>query len=93
MKTTIIADPTRKRYYSKKLKSDGYISSTELGGMHYTQVDALGIDSRKLDDAKKLKQIFENGDTNISCVCLDYGGTTKKYWYKIEDLKKLYPLI
>ena len=83
------ADLTKKREYSKEMKLDGFISSVELSGMHFTQIDALGIDSRKLDNSKILKQKFES-DNNLRCICLDYGGRTKKYWYKVDDLRKLY---
>jgi len=83
------ADFSKKRLYAKELKLDGFISATELSGMHFSQIDALGIDSRKLDNSKILKQKFD-ADNNLHCICLDYGGTTKKYWYKINDLCKLY---
>ena len=82
------ADYTKKREYSKEMKLDGFISSTELSGMHFTQIDSLGIDTRKLDNPKILKQKFDS-DNNLRCICLDYG-TVKKYWYKIDDLRKLY---
>ena len=49
------ADWTKKKEYSKEMKLDGFISSVELSGMHFTQIDALGIDSRKLDNSKILK--------------------------------------
>ena len=83
------ADWTKKKEYSKEMKLNGFISSVELSGMHFTLIDALGIDSRKLDNSKILKQKFES-DNNLRCICLDYGGRTKKYWYKVDDLRKLY---
>lgn len=85
------ADYTKKKQYSKEMKLDGFISSVELSAMHFTQIDSLGIDSRKLDNPKILKQKFE-ADNNLRCICLYYGGITKKYWYKITDLQKIYPL-
>ena len=86
------ADWTKKIGYSKEMKLDGYISSVELSRMHFTQIDALGIDSRKLDNPKILKQKFE-ADNNLRCICLYYGGRTKKYWYKVDDLRKLYFIV
>ncbi len=82
------AEWQKKRQYAKEMKLDGFISAVELSGMHFSQIDSLGVDSRKLDNAKLLKKKFEF-DKNVMAICLDYGGT-KKYWYKIDDLKKIY---
>lgn len=78
-----------KKKIAKEMHLDGYISSTALSGMHYTQIDALGIDSKKLDSPKLLKKKFEE-DNNLRCICLDYGRYNKKYWYSIADLRKIY---
>jgi hypothetical protein len=71
---------TEKRKVAKQLNRDGYISSVELSKMDFNELDSIGIDSKKFDKAEIIKQKFEK-DNFLRC---------KKYWYYLEDLRKVY---
>lgn len=85
------AEGSLKRTYAKEMKLDGFISATELSGTRLYQKVELGINPTSLVNYKNLKKKFEE-EEELRCICLDYGTGCKKYWYKISDLQKLYPV-
>lgn len=50
---------SEKRKVAKELNDSDYISSTCLSKMHFLELDAMGINSKKFDKPEILKEKFE----------------------------------
>lgn len=85
-------NPENKRKVAEILSNRGYISTIALTGLPYEKLDELSISSRILNDKKNIKSFFEQDSSPYMGICVDYGGKSKRYWYRISDLQKIYPI-
>lgn len=73
------------------LIESGYISATLMFGLTDGELfDKIGIKKSWLPRPMDLKHIADSPEKDLSCYCLEYGSKSKSYWYKIEDLKRMF---
>ena len=88
---TIHESRENKQEVRNGLIQSGYISATLMYGLTDDELfERIKIKKSWLPKASDLKRVADGIETDLSCYCLQYDQKSKSYWYKIEDLQKMY---